>query len=361
MTPTLVRHLGGRFLAIATGTVLLLAALVLILDLLDTAEDILAMHKGAGGFAYYIVMRLPSIVPEVLPLGVLLAALFMFASLMRHSELIAMRAAGISIAQMLIAILPAVTLIALVHYGLSDTLRPNAERRLAQWWNENEERAAEKPVWLKVDDTIVEVGRVREGGRRLENVKIYRRDANDAVSFVTVADRASYDNRRWALQDATLADWRRGEISTPRPADGDWQTRLRPRDVVAAMTPDANISAGTAYEALVGKRLAIAAPSVYATALQRAFSQPASDFVMLLLAAPLAFANWRSGSGGRVFLLSLGAGLLFILTDGVVATLGRSGLLHPVPAAWGPTVLFALLALAALHRLQGTGRARKVS
>ena len=50
MTPTLVRHLGGRFLAIATGTVLLLAALVLILDLLDTAEDILAMHKVKGHF-----------------------------------------------------------------------------------------------------------------------------------------------------------------------------------------------------------------------------------------------------------------------------------------------------------------------
>ncbi|KAB0677193.1 LptF/LptG family permease [Aureimonas leprariae] len=354
---TLASYLSSRLLLTALGTVAVLGALVQILDLLDTTEDILAMGEGASGFLFYVAMRTPSILPEVLPLGVLLATLFVLAPLVRHGEIVAMRAAGMHVGRIFLAMLPALVVIALGHYAIADGMRPPAERRLAEWWAENGVKT-NKPVWLKIDGRIVEAGRVLDGGRRLENVRIFDRDLLDAVSTRTVAGAARYAEGRWTLDDATVTDLRRQEIGTGRPADGVWNTRLRPRDVIEAMAPDANVSVGAAYDVLVGRRLAVAAPSVYATALQRAFAEPASDFVMLLLALPLAFASWRDGRSGRVFILSLGAGLVFLLTDGVVATLGRAGVIQPALAAWSPSVGFAILAFLLLRRLEGVRHPR---
>jgi lipopolysaccharide export system permease protein len=354
---TLASYLSSRLLLTTLGTVAVLGALVQIVDLLDTTEDILAMGEGAAGFAFYVAMRTPSILPEVLPLGVLIAALFVLAPLVRHGEIVAMRAAGMHVGQIVLAMLPAMLVIALGHYAIADGMRPPAERRLAEWWAENGVKAG-KPVWLKVDGRIIEVGRVLDGGRRLENLRIFERDVLDAVSTRTVAGAARYDDGRWTLDDATATDLRRQDIGTGRPADGTWNTRLRPRDVVGAMAPDANVSVGAAYDVLVGRRLGVAAPSVYATALQRAFAEPASDFVMLLIAMPLAFASWRSGRSGRVLVLALVAGLLFLLTDGIVATLGRAGLIQPAVAAWSPSIGFGLLSILLLRRLEGARSSR---
>jgi lipopolysaccharide export system permease protein len=353
---TLASYLSSRLLGAVIGVVLVLGALVQVLDLLDTTEDILGMNEGAWGFLFYVAMRTPSIVPEVMPLGVLIAALFVLAPMVRHGEIVAMRASGLRAGRIVAATLPAVVVVALGHYAIADSMRPAAERRLAEWWAEG--TRGNKPVWLKVDDRIVSAARVRDGGRRLEEVRVFTRDAADAVSTRIVAEGARYNDGRWLLERATSTDLSQAGIGRQQPASGTWETRLRPRDVVAAMAPDANVSAGTAYDTLVGRRLAVAAPAVYATALQRAFAEPAANFVMLLLAMPLAFASWRDGRSGRFFVLSLGAGLVFLLSDGIVSTLGRAGILPPVLAAWASSVAFVLLAVLTIHRLEGGGSRR---
>ena len=67
---TLTRYLSWKLFWTAVGVTLVFAALVQILDLLDATDDILAFGEGARGFAFYVVMRLPSILSEVLPLVV---------------------------------------------------------------------------------------------------------------------------------------------------------------------------------------------------------------------------------------------------------------------------------------------------
>jgi lipopolysaccharide export system permease protein len=73
---------------------------------------------------------------------------------------------------------------------------------------------------------------------------------------------------------------------------------------------------------------------------------------MLLLAAPAALAQQRNNQTA-LLLFSLGAGLLFMMVDGVLTALGQTNVLPPFLGAWAGPLLFAALAGAALVHLEG--------
>jgi lipopolysaccharide export system permease protein len=104
--------------------------------------------------------------------------------------------------------------------------------------------------------------------------------------------------------------------------------------------------------AITGERPADRSPAFYSTRLQRAFAEPLAVFVMLLLASPAALAHQRSNQT-VLLLFSLGAGLLFLMVDGVLTALGQTNVLPPLLGAWAGPALFAALAGAALVHLEG--------
>jgi lipopolysaccharide export system permease protein len=73
---------------------------------------------------------------------------------------------------------------------------------------------------------------------------------------------------------------------------------------------------------------------------------------MLLLAAPVALANFRGG-GATLLVQCLAAGLLFLVFDGAFTALGESGAAPALLAAWAAPAMFAALGVTALIYLEG--------
>ena len=76
----------------------------------------------------------------------------------------------------------------------------------------------------------------------------------------------------------------------------------------------------------------------------RRLALPFSCFVFTLLAMPLGIQNRRSGKASG-FSLSIGILLLYYITLSAFQTLGEKGILAPLPAGWGPNLLFLALAV----------------
>ncbi|HCT27557.1 MAG TPA: permease, partial [Stenotrophomonas sp.] len=93
--------------------------------------------------------------------------------------------------------------------------------------------------------------------------------------------------------------------------------------------------------------------SFYATRLLGAFAGPFASLVMLLISAPVALANFRSGQGATLLAGGLAAGLIFLVVNGMLSALGEGGALSPLLAVWGGPVIFAALAVYALVVLEG--------
>src|SRR5690349_24583188 len=120
-----------------TRSLAVLVALVLILmtlDLLGESGKILAVPgNGDAELWRYVGLRLPLLISRFLPFSVLLGTLIAFAGLNQHSEVIAMKAAGISAHQMLAPLIVASLIISGGLFFFNEKVVVNANRQVTVW------------------------------------------------------------------------------------------------------------------------------------------------------------------------------------------------------------------------------------
>lgn len=350
--------LGGylrNLLALRSFAVLCgLGGLFQVLDLLENSTDILSRGQGFAGIVHYTLLRSPSVLLQALPLAALLGAIFSFSTLSRQNEICAMRAAGLPFRRVLLALLPTAVAIGLLHGLLAEAVVPKSQKALTAWWASLPPSPDKDPdtelLWFRTGGAVVGVATVKPDGRRLDDIRIYRRDDLGRLLSRTVAARAEYVDGQWSLIDAVVTDLQAGSHA-PVQAALPWDTRLKPADLMRLSASEPYVSGGLAAQVLAGSQSGTKTDAFYRTRIARAFSDPLAAIVMLLLATPVAIALTRGGAGGAQVLGALATGLVFLLINGLLSALGEAGTLAPLLAAWIAPTLFVLLGLAFVYRL----------
>ena len=93
----LVRHLFNNLLQPMLYLLMAFTLLFIIADLMDNGSDLLRSGATPGMMIQYYSLQLPSLVIFIVPICLLLATLYSLSMLTRHSEIVAMRASGVSI------------------------------------------------------------------------------------------------------------------------------------------------------------------------------------------------------------------------------------------------------------------------
>ncbi|HBM05936.1 MAG TPA: LPS export ABC transporter permease LptG, partial [Erythrobacter sp.] len=103
---TLTLYLAKMFVARIAAMLFVLVLVLMMLDLLSSSGEILAVEgNGQGELLTYAGLRIPQLVSRFLPYSVLLATLITLVTLNQNSEVIAMKAAGLSAHQVLAPLL----------------------------------------------------------------------------------------------------------------------------------------------------------------------------------------------------------------------------------------------------------------
>lgn len=341
-------------LRIAAAAAILLGVLQ-ILDLLDVTTEILDRGLGVGGIVYHSLLRLPRMLEQVAPLSVLAGGLFAFGQLARENAVTAMRASGVSVYRLLAMTVPAAVCVMVIDFAAVELIAPRTDPALENWWRSTapaNKQDDDNPRAFRAGADLVVAKAGGQRGARLEDVKIYRRNADGQLSERISAPVATYVNGGWRLQQPKIVRFTQDAALTSEAEALAWPTRLRPADVQSLLSAEQTPSAATARRALRGG--ASERPeSYYAVRVQRALAEPIGILVMLLLAAPVALGNFRNREGAVLSAGSLAAGLAFLVVDGLLTALGESGALTSVLAAWTAPVVFAALATTVLLRMEG--------
>jgi lipopolysaccharide export system permease protein len=336
------------------GATAVLMAVLQILDLLEVTPDIVERGLGFAGIVHYAVLRLPQLIDQAAPLGVLAGSIFAFMKLAGDSEIVAMRASGVSVYRLLLMALPAALAVVVIDFAAVEIVAPKTDPMLQTWWQSTAPAAKKttpKPKAFRVGADLALASTSDLSGRTLHDVKIYRRDASGREIERIEAATAAYGPQGWRLTAPKFVRFDASGAHMGQATQMTWASRFEPADVQALFFGD-NLSAASAHRALRGGG-GQRPPSYYATRVQRAIAGPIGSLVMLLLTVPIAVASFRSSKGAVFVAASLGAGLLFIVVDGLLAALGEGGALAPLLAAWTAPVVFAALGTTALLRLEG--------
>src|SRR5262249_37117317 len=159
-----------------TRSLAVLVALVLVLmtlDLLGESGKILAVPgNGDAELWRYVGLRVPLLISRFLPFSVLLGTLIAFVGLNQHSEVVAMKAAGMSAHQILAPVVVASIAIAAALFVFNEGVVVNSAR-IVDAWSDNDykpippDRGILGNVWVLSGDDLIHANIVNGRGAQL--------------------------------------------------------------------------------------------------------------------------------------------------------------------------------------------------
>jgi lipopolysaccharide export system permease protein len=334
-----------------TRSLAVLVALVLVLmtlDLLGESSKILRVPgNGEAELWRYVSLRVPLLISRFLPFSVLLGALIAFAGLNQHSEVVSMKAAGLSAHQILAPMIVASLGVAIALFAFNELVVVKAARTANAWNNADYEPIPPDSgilsnIWIRYGDNLVHAKLV--GGRgattRLRGVSIYEREGG-AIGRVVEAERAEQAQGGWRLENVRTYDARMNLVMRQ-----DAMTSLvgvePSRFTLASVDPAERdfVALGQAINDLE----ATGRPTEEArTGWWHKISGPLSTVLMPLLAATAAFGLARSGKVLLRATIGMALGFAYFVADNFSMALGNYGAYPPILAAWAPFLLFLLI------------------
>jgi LPS export ABC transporter permease LptG/LPS export ABC transporter permease LptF len=357
MLGVLDRYVALTYLRIFGLSFVAMAGLFYISTFLDLSDKVFKGTATWGMLATYFFYQTPQFVYYIIPLSVLLAALVTIGMLTKNSELIVMKACGISLYRVALPMLVCAVAAGAVLFALEETV-------LGPWNRQAESiRHVMRGGLPQTFDVINRRWMVSSDGdiyhyvyfdprtRQLSGLSIYEfSDEMRRLDRRVFAERAIYLGGGNGSTDGWHAE--QGWVRTFRD-DGDTASfspfaestiTVEPAAYFVTQTPEPKYMS---YSQLKGyiERLKTSGLDVVEqqVELARKVSFPFVTLIMTLIAVPFAVTTGRHGA-----MYGIGVGIVLAIaywvTISVFAALGSGGLMAPTLAAWAPNLLFGAAA-----------------
>ncbi len=315
--------------------------------------DIGRGHFGLYQALKYMVLSMPKDIYQMFPMAVLLGTMLGLSSMAVDSELVALRAAGISLLQIVGSVMKVGMVFIIAAVLIGEFIAPTTE----SWARRDRAEALgaglqqENGIWLREGADFVNIGEVLPD-LTLSRIMIYRFGPGGRhLRRQTYASSARYERRgTWRLTDVRESLFRHDKIVIHKQPAEIWHSVLDPGLLsVFAVNPQ-SLPAWKLYRYIQHLRENKQNTSHFRLAFWFQVISPLTTAVMVVLAIPFVFAQQRTaGMGWRLFIGVMLGLSFYVLNRGF----GFFSLLHGVPPPVGaslPTLIFFGLALVMLRR-----------
>ncbi|HWU02109.1 MAG TPA: LPS export ABC transporter permease LptG [Novosphingobium sp.] len=351
-------YLAKLFVTRIVGVLILLVMVLQVLDLLSESGNILA-HPGNGEAQiwHYVGLRAPQLVARFLPYSVLLATLFTFFPLNQNSEVIAMRAAGLSAHQILAPLLATAMIVSGVSFAFNELVVTQSTARLKAWqgagWGEVPADSTTRANVYLLDGPNILVADAISGSDNaiaMAGVTWYARDARGMITTRLRSAHARYAKPGWQLEAPEQFDV--ASTTTRRLPDTVVARGITPRQVEIS-----NVDADQLNIMQLSRAIRSLRASGHRTAeldgkWWHKISGPLSALLMPLLGSVAAFGLARSGQLFIRAVIGMALGFAYFVVDNMALALGNFGGYPPLIAAWAPFFLFLAVGEAVLVRTE---------
>ncbi len=356
---TLTWYLGKTFAVRILAVLVMLVLVLMMLDLLSRSGDILAVAgNGEAELLRYVSLRIPQLIARFLPYSVLLATIITLATFNQNSEVVAMKAAGLSAHQILAPLVLVALIFAVFSFAFNERIVIRANAALKSWEAVEYGPVPADPdvrpnVYFNDGNDVLLASQVEGTGAAtvMRGVTFYERDAAGMIVRQVRAPLARFANPGWRLENARLfevglADAR--NIAVPEViAPGITLEQVALRRVDADTEAIGELSRSIDALDSAGRRTAELKGTWW-----HKISGPLSAVLMPLLGAVAGFGLARSGHLLARAIIGMALGFAFFVVDNAALAMGGFGGYPPLLAAWAPFVLFFLLGETVLIRTE---------
>lgn len=355
----LERYVLTQTLINVAGAVAIIGAVVLLIDFVELSRQVAS--RTDISFVHTVgltLMKSPSVMVVLLPFMFLFGTLAAFVGLNRHSELVAMRAAGISAWRFILPAAAAAFVFGILTVTALDPLASALTDRYEQARNallQGPARSDAKDVWLRQGDGRSQVviharSRDRVGGEiRLRDVSffVYTINRRGGIDFSRriEAEEANLKNGYWSLSQVREATPGAGAV---RYSSLSVPTTLDPGKEIEHFSSPEAISFWRLPEAIRTTEQAGFSAAGYKLRQQQLAATPLLFAAMSILAAAFSLRLMRLGGLAVLATSGVALGFVFFFLNELSGALGKADMAPVFAAAWAPPVLALLSGLTLL-------------
>jgi lipopolysaccharide export system permease protein len=322
-----------------------------IIFLLEWLARVFRVPAGAATVLQLYVAKIPSYMQLVFPAAVLLSCLIVLGAMNRSLEVVAVQAMGMKRRNILFPLFAAIAIASApyylvatyfapmglrAHYTIYDTKVMGQASRFSQ--------VRQEKIWYRNQDILYNVGFFDPFKQELYDVTLYTFDEDFYISQTIYAKRARWLETYWELQDGviTLTD---KHLETPVTQNFDKRTTRLIENPKNLKRFDFN--AETMTQVQLGQNISKYKSLGINTAeweviYHGRLSFMLISFVFVLLAFPRSLKFHRTGSPAKDVVFVAAICLVYWLFYNYLMQLGMESRLHPIMAAWAPSILFLL-------------------
>jgi lipopolysaccharide export system permease protein len=351
---TLDRYLGSSFFRGFFLVVLVLVSLFSFLELVTQLDDVGKGNFQAVDAFIFVGLTLPKRIIDMLPISALLGGIIGLGMLAERGELIAMRAAGLSVRRICFSVLAAASLLMLASAATEQFVVPQLEqyahaRRSLALSGSSGIMLTKRGFWARHGNSFIRVGKTLAGGIAAD-LDIYERDEEGFLrSFIHAREADIHKDGLWTLKDIQKKVIEEQGISTQSLASLTIDSFFSKDQVSVLELPPESLAPSDLYLYIKALRERGQNADNYSLALWQKLVMPLTTGAMVLLSLPFVFGPPRGMTVGLRITLGASVGISFYLANQII---GYVGLLLEFPAPLTTLTPVALILTIALWQLR---------
>lgn len=311
------RHVSTVSFAAMAGVILMLLVIQMLFVFLAQIGDLTAEYR-IGAALYFVWLQVPTNLYTVLPIGALIGAVVGLGSLASSSELVVMRASGVSVWRIVGWVLRPALIFGLLAFALSQWFIPPANLASDQVRSGMKKEVGLRGYWHKEGAEFAFISSANESGQ-LGAVKAFQFDADQQLVSSWQSPSGFYqdDGKQgslvWMLNDVSNAHiLPTGQSQAVLAKQQPWNVNLKPKLLSAATADPEDLSPSQLYKYV--RLLSVDqtnATDAYKLSFWQKTLAPLGLLSLVVLACAFVFGSLRNRSMGFRVVIALLVGLGF--------------------------------------------------
>jgi len=348
----LEQYIGHTVLKTTLTAVLLLLGVACFLTFVSQLHSLGKGDYDIWAALIYVVAKIPGELYYLFPIASLLGVVLALGIFAAGNELVGMRVAGLSIADILRLLFKIMLFVVIGVTLFGEFVSPYSEHYATQFRtlarSGGKALATKRGIWVRKNNTFIHIAALMPG-KKLSGVTQYTFDKNHQLARASYSESAKYYDQHWHLyntKESIIYDKKVEVQSIPEMA---WSLQLNPEllDIAKSDPEEMRLIDLRQYIKYLDSNGLSSRP--YAVEFWQRVSQPLLVLIMMVLGGLLVFGPLRSATLSLRLLGSASLGFVFYLLDKLSGPFSVYFQIPALLAAALPIIVFSLIAVILLR------------
>jgi lipopolysaccharide export system permease protein len=298
----------------------------------------------------FFQLKLPLIIVQITPVGILLAVLITFGLMNKNNEIIALKSGGMSVYHFLRPILFLGILFTIGYFIFAEIVVPVTVSKANEIWNVEVRKvtvsAERKNIWIKGHRSIAYISYFNPQDQTISGITINRFDPQFRLIHRIDAAKGKYENSQWIFYDVMeqKLNQQSGSYVVSFEDEQAEVIDLSPEDLKRVAKKSEEMSFKELYRYIQDIEAEGYDATPYRVDLQGKFAMPLACIIVCIIGASITLR--KTTREGLSLSITFGIVIVFLywITQSFCTSLGYGGMLPPVVAAWIANFIFACFA-----------------